>query len=133
MYLVLSGRFIANNSQINIRSIGQSSDNPNSALQCISDRTDSCCSGHERPREWYLQNRNGTVIKSGIHNSTTTFYQSRGDNGEVFLNRPSNATSPTGQFCCEIADAANRLQTLCVIIGILPTIIACTDRYIGPH
>ena len=35
------------------------------------------------------------------------------------LNRPSNVESPTGQFCCEVPDATNTNQTLCVNIGTL--------------
>ena len=50
--------------------------------------------------------------------SGVVFYSNREDNGEVYLNRLSGVTiSPTGQFCCEVPDATNTNQTLCVIIG----------------
>ena len=55
--------------------------------------------------------------------STTVFYRNRGDNGEVSLNRPSGVESPTGQFCCEVPDAINTNQTLCVNIGKLNIVL----------
>ena len=64
VYLVLKGHFIANNSHINIRSIGQSSDSPNGALQCITDKSPSDC--RHRHGEWYLPN--------GIRNRVTDQY-----------------------------------------------------------
>ena len=50
------------------------------------------------------------------------FYRSTsggdGHDGEIIsLNRPHNVTAPIGQFCCEVADATDIVQTLCVIIG----------------
>ena len=51
--------------------------------------------------------------------STIAFYRTRGANGEVFLNRPSGIESSTGRFCCEVPDATNNNQTLCVNIGML--------------
>ena len=50
-------------------------------------------------------------------NSPAVFYRNRRDNGEVSLNRPSGVMSPTGQFCCQVPDAVNVTQTLCVTIG----------------
>lgn len=113
VHLALRNQFIANGSQINIRSIGQSSDNPNSALQCITDLTESCCG------QWYMYLPNGARVQVGNNSPTTAFYRSSGNNGEVFLNRPSEVTSPTGQFCCATTNAAYRYQTLCVTIGIM--------------
>ena len=110
IYLVLKGYFTANNSQINIRSIGLS---PNSSLQCITDRNPCCSSQDPQLGEWYLPN--GELVQGA--NSITALYRSRGDNGEVSLNRPNAVFSPTGQFCCQVPNAANINQTLCVIIG----------------
>ena len=103
---------IANNSQVNTRNIGQSSDSPNGALQCITDKT-PCCSQSPRLGEWYLPN--GALVQGTT--STTAFYRNREDSGEVSLNRPSDVMSPTGQFCCEVPDATDTNQTLCVNIG----------------
>ena len=115
LYLTLTGVFVANNSNIYIRSIGQSSDNPNGALQCITDRIPCCFSQSPRHGEWYLPN--GELVQGAT--STTAFYRNRRDNGEVSLNRPSNVMSPSGRFCCEVADATDTNQTLCVNIGML--------------
>ena len=90
----------------------QTSDNPNGALQCITDNL-LCCQIPNRFGAWYQPN--GVVVQ-GI-TSTTAFYRTKGDNGEVSLNRPSGVESPTGQFCCEIPDATNTDQILCVNIG----------------
>ena len=115
VYLALRGAYVANNSNINIRSIGQSSDRPNGALQCITDRMPCCL--RQNPRlnlgEWYLPNRQ--LVQGST--STAVFYRNRGNNGEVSLNRPSDVMSPAGRFCCEVSDATDTNQTLCAIIG----------------
>ena len=113
VYLALRGVQILNNSNINVRNISQSSDDPNGVLQCITDRTRCCLSQSPRHGEWYLPN--GELVQGTTSN--LEFYRNRGDNGEVSLNRPSNVESPTGLFCCEVADATGTNQTLCVNIG----------------
>ena len=112
VYLALRDEHIANNSYINTRNIGQTSDDPNGALQCITDRM-MCCSQNPRRGEWYLPN--GSLVQGTA--SSVSFYRNRGGNGEVFLNRPSGVESPTGLFCCEVPDDTNTNQTLCVNIG----------------
>ena len=114
VYLALRNVHIMNNSNINIKNIGQSSDNPNGALECITDRMSPNPSG-----EWYLPNR-APVMQGST--SSTAFYRSRGDNGEVSLNRPSDVELPTGLFCCEVPDATSTSQTLCVNISMLHTV-----------
>ena len=118
VYLALSGVHITSNSNINIRNIGQTSDNPNGALQCISDNL-RCCSQNPGLGEWYQPN--GALVQGTT--STTAFYRTRGANGEVSLNRPSDVESPTGQFCCEVPDGTNTNRRLCVNIGMLHIII----------
>ena len=115
VYLTLRGVHIANNSNINIRNIGQTSDNPNGALQCITDKTRCCLSQNPRLGEWYLPN--GVLVQETT--STSAFYRTREDNGEVSLNRPNGVLSPNGLFCCEVPDATNTNQTLCVNSGML--------------
>ena len=114
VYLALRGVHIANNSNINIKSTGLSSDSPNGALQCVTDDF-RCCSQDPRLGEWYQPN--GALVQ--VATSTTAFYRTRGANGEVFLNRPGDVESPIGQFCCEVPDATSTNQTLCVNIGML--------------
>ena len=116
VYLALRGVHITNNSNINIINIGQTSDSPNGAVQCITDHLNCCNQMSPGQRgEWYLPN--GALVQGTA--STTAFYRDRGANGEVTLNRPSGVESPTGLFCCEAPDATNTNQTLCVHIGIL--------------
>ena len=113
VYLVLKGHFIANNSHINIRSIGQSSDSPNGALQCITDKSPSDC--RHRHGEWYLPNG----IRNRVTDQYYMFHRSEGHMHTIiyYLNRPPNIMTPTGQFCCKVLDATYILQTHCVIIG----------------
>ena len=61
--------------------------------------------------------------------SDVEFYRSRGDNGRVYLNRPTNnnnnitTMTPTGRFCCTVPDATGVNQILCVVIGKLNIIL----------
>lgn len=114
VYLALRNQFIANNTQINTRSVGLSSDNPDGAVQCITDRKPCCFSQDPRLGWWYQPD--GLLVH--WNTSGVVFHRNREDNGEVYLYRSSGATmTPTGQFCCVVPDATNRNQTLCVIIG----------------
>ena len=117
IYLSLRDLHITNNSNINIRNVGKTLDSPNGALQCITDNL-RCCSWYPRLGEWYQPN--GALVQGTT--STSAFYRTRGDNGEVSLNRSSDIESPTGQFCCEVPDGTNTNQTLCVNIGMLNTL-----------
>ena len=118
VHLALRNQFISNNTQVNIRSIGLSSDSPNGALQCITDKNPCCFSSPHRRGEWYLPNRMLVLYQASQLN--VGFYRSRGDNGRVYLNRltSNNITqSPNGRFCCEVPDATDTNQILCVVIG----------------
>ena len=121
VYLTLRDRFIANNTQINIKNIGQYFENPNGALQCITDRKPCCYNGRWRRGEWHLPNGTQVPIRGFGSESDLEFYRNRGDNGQVYLNRPTNnditAETPIGRFCCEVPDATGIDQTLCVLIG----------------
>ena len=111
VHLALRGRFIANNSHVNIRSIGQHS---NRALQCITDKSPSGC----RYGEWFFPNGDwNTEYAYG-----SSFYKRGGNmyNRVMSLNRPPNVMTPTGQFCCKVLDATFTLQTRCAIIGKKP-------------
>ena len=109
VYLALRNQAITNNSNINIRNIGLS---PDDALECVTDKN-PCCSQVPRHGEWYQPN---SELVQGSQ-SDVAFYRDRGTNGEVSLNRPSGVESPTGLFCCEVPDAMDKIQTLCVNIG----------------
>lgn len=107
---------VPNNSQVNINNVGLSSNIPNGALQCITDKVPCCSSQNPRLGEWYLPN--STLVRGAT--SIREFYRDRGDYGNVSLSRPRDVVSPTGKFCCEVPDAADTNQTLCVNIGELP-------------
>ena len=118
VYLALRNVYITNNSNVNIRSIDNTSDNINGALQCITDNL-RCCSQNPGFGERYQPNR--TLVQGTT--STTAFYRSRERNREVSLNRPSGVASPTGRFCCAVPDVTSTRQTLCVNTGMLHIIV----------
>ena len=72
-----------------------------------------CCKGAFRggTGEWYFPNneRVGTMGDGG------SFYRNR-DIGVVRLNRRYDAMMPTGSFCCEIPDANNVTQRICIMV-----------------
>ena len=115
VYLSLRGRVYANNSIISITDIGRSVSQLNNALQCNTDRQPCCATSPNRYGNWFFPN--GNVVTY-----TTSFYTNRGDDGTVNLNRVhSNVMTPTGKFCCAVADATDTVQTLCIDIGELTT------------
>ena len=121
VYLALRNVYITNNSNVNIRSIDNTSDNINGALQCITDNL-RCCSQNPGFGEWYIPTKINRTLVQGT-TSTTAFYRSRERNREVSLNRPSGVASPTGRFCCAVPDVTSTRQTLCVNIGMLHIIV----------
>ena len=67
-----------------------------------------------RQGHWYLPN--GMLV---VEDDISAFHVSRDGNGKVSLNHHSDVTSPTGKFCCKVADADGIEQTLCVVIGMI--------------
>ena len=124
MYLSLKGNIYPNNSVISVNKIGKTdtdimppSQDSNNGLQCITDKK-LCCRGNSTLGQWYFPN--GTIIQSqGVASTETMFYRNKGrhNNGTVNLNRAMMVTSPTGLFCCEVLDANDEDQTLCVNLG----------------
>ena len=56
-------------------------------------------------------------MRGNTPESEVEFYRSRGNNGQVFLNRITNDNFTTGRFCCEVPDTTGVDQTLCVLVG----------------
>ena len=84
-------------------------------FQCITDKRPCCYSPDPiRFGEWYFPNSTAVPIQ----NMATTFYRNRGDDGTVSLTRLNHdVMMPTGLFCCEVPDASDVNQTLCINIG----------------
>ena len=107
------GVVLVNNSVIQITEIGSYYDHDHEVLQCITDKIPCCGTPPHRAGEWYFPYGGKVPIQGGA----TSFYRSRGDNGEVNLNRlSSNIMMPTGRFCCKVPDATNTLQIICATI-----------------
>ena len=105
----------ASNSAIQITEIGETNATSNTGLQCITDRIPCCSATPNRLGNWFFPD--GTTVP-GPQQSPITFYRTRGDDGTVNLNRlNTNVMIPTGQFCCEVPDAAGDTQPLCANIG----------------
>lgn len=112
VYLSLRGTFIVNNSDVIINNIRETEPgtNVNEGLQCITDRR-ACC------RDTQSGNWVAPTGELTTRSFSGGFYRNRGFNdGTVNLNRPENITYPTGRFCCNVVDAVNEKQTLCVNI-----------------
>ena len=72
-----------------------------------------CCAGAQIG-QWNFPN--GTHVP--MQSNAATFYQNRGGDGTVNLNRlNTNIMMPTGLFCCEVPDAVSDVQRLCTNIS----------------
>ena len=110
VYLFHQGRVINSNNSIFITDIGTSSPQQ---LVCTSDRM-PCCHYPSLHGEWYFPD--GSQVKY-VYSAPNpkTFHRNRDNNGNVNLFRvSSDVMFPTGRFCCEIEDATNTDQALCV-------------------
>ena len=108
----------ANNSVIPIREVGETS---RTGLQCITDRR-PCCAG-ARIGQWRFPD--GTLVPV-LGAGATLFYRNRGEDGTVNLNRLyTGVMMPTGLFCCEVPDAIDVDQTVCIDIGIGKIELVC--------
>ena len=117
VYLSLNGVVYPNNSVILITEIEQTNTTSNNGLQCITDRKPCCASPNaaNRQGEWYFPDNGGVVPRPGVDER---FSRTRGDDGNVTLNRVNNdVMMPTGRFCCVVLDANDVNQRVCANIG----------------
>ena len=114
--LSLKGVFIANNSYVFVRDIGEGDA---AALLCHTNKTD-CCGYPYRLGEWYYPN--GTKVNiEGFYPPESLFYRNRGQS-VVRLNH-RGSPSPRGRFRCEVPDANNNMQNVFINIGICNAIL----------
>ena len=109
MYLYHNVNIIQNNSDIFFTQIGTSSGDP---LVCTSDRM-PCCLAAPQYGEWKFSD--GSQVKH-VTERLSTFHRNRDNSGNVNLFRVNNDVSQAGIICCEIPDATDTNQTLCVNI-----------------
>ena len=110
VYLSQNGNIIQNNSDIFFTQIGTT--NSGNPLVCTSDRM-PCCRDQPQYGEWKFSD--GSQVKHDSQ-SPTTFHRNRDNFGNVNLFRVNNDVSQAGKVCCEIPDATDSNQTLCVNI-----------------
>ena len=118
MYLSLRGVVVPASSTVSLSDIGSSSN----ALVCITDRPNCCRT--TRQGEWFFPTSvNGSDVTTG---GGAVFARNRTDNGMINLNRVTDATPPSGLYCCKVLDAVAVEQTVCTDIG---TLFLCCVRY----
>ena len=111
VYFHLNGVNYSNNSIVNIIDIGHGD---RDSLLCVTSNI-NCCAVSRRG-EWYFPNMS-MVRTQGEGGS---FYRSRGQS-MVRLHQRHNAMMPTGPFCCEIPDASNVTQRVCIVLKFAET------------
>ena len=106
VYFSLRGAVYANNSVIYVTEIGETEP---TGLQCITYRKP--CSAPSG--EWLLPE----VWESKTDNMFAPFNRSRSTDGTVTLYRANDTVmSPAGLFCCEVTDAEDKNQEVCINI-----------------
>ena len=121
VYLSLgSTDYVVNNSQIDIKSIGESHDQ---VLVCHTNST-ACCRGQDDPStvtgsgEWLFPNGAAVIpIQHVTELDTDLFYRSRHQQ-LIRLHRRGDVSMPTGSYCCLIPVATRGEMTFCLDLGI---------------
>ena len=109
IYFILGGEIYGNNSIVRLGSIGEGEDH---VLICRTDKIKCCGTSPDRFGEFYYPNGlQVPVLRAGQN-----FYCNRGDQ-LIRLNRRGGATSPTGQYRCEIPDASGEIQNIYVALN----------------
>ena len=89
------------------------------SLLCMTNNTDCCVN----KGEWYYPNNMSTVR---TREEGDSFY-SDGGLSVVRLHRRHNVTMPTGEFCCEVPDANEVDQMICIMVVPLKGIYTITN------
>ena len=106
VHLSLRDTFLPTNSSIPLRDIRSRLN----ALVCHTDRL-NCCKMNSQG-EWYFPN--GSTIPSA---KGAVFSRNRTDEGMINLNHITDATPPSGFYCCSVMDVTNTEWTVCANIG----------------
>ena len=125
VWLSLDGQVHSNNSAIELRKLYEIENHDDShTLMCATSKRPCCFSPPHRFGEWYYPNGSAVSI-DGMGNS---FYRDRGNDGTVRLHRRGIASlsAAMGQYCCEIPNANDITQRLCVHFSKLAIACACT-------
>ena len=114
VYFSSRSSYVNKNSNILLTDVGEGDCG---ALLCYTDLTE-CCGDSDTPvsgvgalGQWIYPS--GSAV--GVMSDGQDFYVDRGPS-VVRLNRRNNATSTTGQFCCEVPDATSTTIRSCVNI-----------------
>ena len=109
----MGGEILPSNRVIFITDIG-TSESSGQYVTCTTDKM-PCCRYLPQYGDWKFPNGSKIIHIGG---GALQFYRNRDNAGNVNLYRvSSDVTSPTGRFCCEVPDATDTNQTLCVDIS----------------
>ena len=101
----------ANNSAIDINEVGEEEN----AVLCRTDLTTCCGNTGGETRQGHWRYPDGTLVDNNA--SGDDIYRDRGTM-VVGLHRRNSATTPTGQYCCEVPTMANPSSNakICIIL-----------------
>ena len=102
----MNGQTYANSTAISIAEVGEGAN----AVLCRTDLT-TCCR-EQKQGNWTYPN--GTVVNN--NGSGDDIYRDRRDM-VVRLHRRNNATTPTGQYCCEVPTMDNPSSIICITLS----------------
>ena len=106
LHFELGGTTYLNNTVVVVGEIGEE----DGALHCVTDRQNL---NINRQGQFYYPD--GSVVP--ISDMRQDFYRNR-DSRFIRLNRRNSATSPLGQYRCEIPDSRGVMQNLLINLGI---------------
>ena len=101
----------ANNTAIAITEVGVD----DNAVLCRTNLTNCCGNNGSETRQGHWRYPNGTLVN--YSDSGDDIYRDR-RNVVVRLNRRNSATTPTGQYCCEVPTMTNPSSnaTICITL-----------------
>ena len=98
------------NTAIAITEVGEA----DNAVLCRTDLTTCCGDGEGETRQGHWRYPNGILVAN--RGSGDDIYRDR-ETMVVRLNRRNSATTPTGQYCCEVATEANPSSIICITLS----------------
>ncbi len=107
LILLLRGRCIVNGSDVNITDIDRVADN--TALECITDKTDCCNTTNKETGEWQFPD-GSLVLPPGGRGDIFRVRKPQ----KVLLGRRRNAMGPLGRYCCIVDTMATSNAAICI-------------------
>ena len=108
VWLMMNNKVYPANSYIDIRHVQEDRSN---ALMCVTAKR-PCCTSVSSNFGWYYPP--GGPGRVSAHRSTgQNFYVTKSNEGMISLHRRNTALTPSGKFCCTLADENNDVHSVC--------------------